>query len=384
MASELVLVHQDFAGNEIQNAVVQNLASAPGSPKVGQIYFDTTLNKYRAYAGAPISNWVNLDGSDIPDDTITSAKIANGAITNADINAAAGILLSKLAQDPLARASHTGTQVAATISDLATTVKAYLLSEFGLPAVDLNINNKKLTNVAEPTNPQDAATKNYVDLAKQGIRLKDSVRAATDGNITLSGLQTVNTVTLVANDRVLVKNQSTGSQNGIYLAQSGAWTRATDADTFQELTDGATVWVNEGSQANTTWAQINTLTSLSDNQSWVQQGAAAAYIAGLGLVLNSQTFDIGAGLGIIVNADSVQIDPAVVTRKQIFLVGNGALTSIPVAHNFNNQWAQAEVYENSGAFRKVRPGIQATDANTITLTFNTAPATNAYRCIVQG
>lgn len=384
MAAELVLVHQDFNGNELQNAVIQNLASAPSSPKVGQVYFDTTLNKYRVYAGAPLSAWVNLDGSDLPDGSVTSAKIANGTITNDDIAAAAGILLSKLAVDPLARANHSGSQPASSISDLATTVKAYRLDEFAAPNADVSLSNRKLTLVADPTLDTDAANKRYVDLARAGLRLKDSVRAATDGNITLSGLQTVDTIALQAGDRVLVKNQTTQNQNGIYIAGTGAWTRATDADTFQELNDGAVVWVNQGSQANTTWAQINTLTALTDPQAWTQQGAAAAYTGGDGLTIVGNDIRVGAGTGISVSADQVSIDTAVVTRKAVALIGNGSATAIDVVHNFNNQWVNVEVWENTGLFRRARPGVQAKDANTVTVTFNVAPASNAYRVEVMG
>lgn len=75
---------------------------------------------------------------------------------------------------------------------------------------------------------------------------KQSCRAATTANITLSGLQTIDGVTLVAGDRVLVKSQSTGSQNGIYVAASGAWSRATDADSGAELSAGALIPVTEG------------------------------------------------------------------------------------------------------------------------------------------
>jgi hypothetical protein len=385
VATELVLVHQDFAGNEIQNVVIQNLASAPSSPKVGQIYFDTTLNKYRVFAGAPISTWVNLDGSSIPDNTITSAKIVNDSIMDADINSAAGIALSKLATDPRARSTHSGTQLANTISDFDNQVRTNRPNQLAVPNADLSLANFKITNLADPQADTDGANKRYVDLARAGIRLKDAVRAATTANITLSGAQTIDGVSVAATNRVLVKNQTNGAENGIYVAAAGAWARATDADAFAELQDGATVFVQEGStQANTTWAQINTLTALTDPQSWAQQGAAVAYTAGAGIELVGQDLRINAGNGIAVEADGVKVDPAVVVRKSIHLVGDGAATSIDLTHNLGNQWAKCEVYENSGLFRRVRCGVEAKNANTLTLTFNTAPASNAYRAFVEG
>jgi len=83
---------------------------------------------------------------------------------------------------------------------------------------DVNFQTKKITNLADPVSAQDAATKAYVDAVKQALDIKDSVRAATTANITLSGAQTIDGVSVVAGDRVLVKDQSTASQNGIYVA----------------------------------------------------------------------------------------------------------------------------------------------------------------------
>jgi hypothetical protein len=102
-------------------------------------------------------------------DINTSAQIAyskinaTNSIVNADINASAAIALSKLATDPLARANHTGTQAASTITDLASTVKAYRLDEFATPNTSVALGLNKLTGVSDPTLAQDAATKAYVD-----------------------------------------------------------------------------------------------------------------------------------------------------------------------------------------------------------------------------
>lgn len=120
------------------------------------------------------------------------------------------------------------------------------LNSLGAPTADVPMNSKKLTGLAEPIDTSDAATKNYVDNAVQGLDPKGSVIVATVGsNITLSGLQTIDGVTLVANDRVLVKNQTTESANGIYVASSTAWVRSTDADTWLKLI-GAYVFVEKG------------------------------------------------------------------------------------------------------------------------------------------
>lgn len=103
-----------------------------------------------------------------------------------------------------------------------------------------------LTLSGDPTQPLHAVTKQYADALKQGLDVKDSVRAATTGNITLSGTQTIDGVALAVGNRVLVKNQTTASQNGIYVVQSGSWARATDADTSAKVTSGMFVFVEDG------------------------------------------------------------------------------------------------------------------------------------------
>ena len=99
-------------------------------------------------------------------------------------------------------------------------------------ALDMNSDTAAtITGLSSPTNDSDAATKGYVDGLVQGIDAKASVVAATTANITLSGAQTIDGVSVVAGNRVLVKDQSTSSANGIYVAAVGAWARSTDADT---------------------------------------------------------------------------------------------------------------------------------------------------------
>lgn len=94
--------------------------------------------------------------------------------------------------------------------------------------------------------PSWIASQTYVQGELQKLDAKQSVRAATVANITLSGAQTIDGVTLTVGDRVLVKDQTTAAQNGIYLVAAQSWTRATDADNGTKLSSGARVAVEEG------------------------------------------------------------------------------------------------------------------------------------------
>ena len=150
---------------------------------------------------------------------------------------------------------------------------------------------------ADPTNSLGAVTKNYVDNAITGIFWKSAVKAATTGNITLLGAQTIDGVSIVANDRVLVKNQSTATQNGIYLASTTIWTRTTDADTGGEIY-GSAVFVENGGSINggTQWTNSNTSqpTIGVDNISFSQIAGAGVYTAGTYLSLTGNVFDVNS------------------------------------------------------------------------------------------
>lgn len=165
-----------------------------------------------------------------------------------------------------------------------------------------------LTNVLNPVNPQDAATKAYVDAVAQGLDVKLSVRAATTANITLSGTQTIDGVVLIAGDRVLVKAQTAGQDNGIYTVAAGAWPRATDADTSAEVTSGMFTFVEEGT-VNIGIGYVlttpNPIVLGTTPQTWSQFSGAGTILAGAGLTKTGNTIDVIGGDGLVVAADLV-------------------------------------------------------------------------------
>lgn len=149
------------------------------------------------------------------------------------------------------------------------------------------------TITTSPVNSTDIVNKYYVDSVAQGLNPKASCQVATTANITLSGLQAIDGYTTLASDRVLVKNQTTSSQNGIYLASASAWTRATDMDVWAEVAGAYTVILN-GGQADTGWVcnASTTGTIGTTAMPWVQFSGSATYYAGTGLTLASNTFSI--------------------------------------------------------------------------------------------
>ena len=149
---------------------------------------------------------------------------------------------------------------------------------------------------ATPVGSTDLVNKQYVDYLAAGLSWKAPVIAATTalgGNITLSGLQTIDTISVVAGDTVLVKNQTNPAENGIYDVKSGAWTRSVGADTWNEFL-GAIVFVLEGSQTGSAWyctAQPGgTLGTTAIN--WSNFSVASTYTAGTGLTLAGTQFSI--------------------------------------------------------------------------------------------
>ena len=153
----------------------------------------------------------------------------------------------------------------------------------------------QLTVAADPTSALQVATKQYVDNAVTGLDVKQSVRVGTTANITLSGTQTIDGVAVVAGNRVLVKNQTTASQNGIYVVAAGAWTRATDADQNAEVTAGMFTFISEG----TTLGDTGWLLTANDPivvgttaLAFAQFTGSGTITAGVGLQKTGNTLDV--------------------------------------------------------------------------------------------
>lgn len=233
------------------------------------------------------------------------------------------------------------------------------LDQITPPTASVALNGQKITGLADGTAASDAATVGQVSAAAAGLDAKQSVRAATTANIaTLAGgaPNTVDGVTLAANDRVLVKNQTTPAQNGIYTVQTlgtganGTWVRATDMDAWAEVPN-AFVFVEEGTTlADTSWLstanQGGTLGTT--GIPWTQFGAASS----------------GA-------------------TKESFTGPPSGGTTWAITHTRNTQDVLVAVYLVADGTERLC-GIARTSTTVVTLTFNQTITANTLRAVIIG
>jgi len=183
----------------------------------------------------------------------------------------------------------------------------------------VDVNTSRITNLGTPTQDTDAATKAYVDQRAAGLDPKQSVRAATTGPITKSNTQTIDNVSLVVGDRVLVKDQGSGNEaeHGVWIVANGPWTRATDFDEPAEVTAGVFFFVTEGTtHADSGWV-ISTNDPIivgTDPITFVQFSGAGQIVAGDGLSKTGNTLAVNVNSstgGLEISADSLQLKSTV-------------------------------------------------------------------------
>jgi len=190
----------------------------------------------------------------------------------------------------------------------------------------VDVSGARISNLAAPTNVTDAATKAYVDAQLQGLEVKNSVRVATTANGTLASAfansSTVDGVTLATNDRILLKNQSTGSENGIYTVNaSGAPTRAFDFDADSEVTGGTFFFVEEGTvNADNGFVLTNdgSITVGSTALTFTQFSGAGQVIAGDAITKSGNTLNVGVDdSSIEVNSDALRVKASGITNAML-------------------------------------------------------------------
>lgn len=252
------------------------------------------------------------------------------------------------------------------------------------------VNTSRLTNLPNPVGNQEAATKAYVDSAVEGLAWKDSVRVSTQGNLNLASPgATIDGVTMTNGDRVLVRQQSTQSQNGIYIFNGAAtpMTRALDANSTLDL-EQAVVTVEEGADAGATFRQTQVnFTIDSGNIIFASFGTAAPAAtettAGIAEIATQAETDTGTDDARIVTPLKLATH-ANRKRKLTQSIGDGTATQFTITHNFNTREVLVEVYRNSGNFDSILCDVERLTLNSVRVTFSAAPTSNQYSVVVLG
>ena len=296
--------------NQIVNATFEVLAVAPESGNFeGRMYFNSATDSIQIYGNGAWRKVVN---------SVTKGGSYTDAITISEANGVVTLTLN------LATAEAAGLLTAAFFTDLTNATSAATINTLAKRDGNGNI------SVATPTADGHAATKGYVDAARSGLDVKQSVRVASVAPVAIaSALEAgdiIDGVTLVAGDRVLLKDQSTASENGIYVAvASGAASRATDADSSAEVTTGMFTFVSEGNtNADNGFVLTtnDTITLGTTGLTFVQFSGAGQITPGTGLTKTGNTINaIGTADRITANEDSIDIASTYVGQSTITTVG---------------------------------------------------------------
>ena len=248
----------------------------------------------------------------------------------------------------------------------------------------------RITNLPNGVANQEPATVAQLNAAIEGLAWKGSCRVASTGNLTISGPgSTIDGVTLAANNRVLVKDQTAPEENGIYVWNGAAvpMTRSADANTAAEL-KSATVGVDEGTaNADTTWRQTEVPVTIgTDPIVWVTFGAnvpqATESVAGKAELATQAETNTGTD-------DQRIVTPLKLANwsgrglEYTSTIGDGANTQYDVVHNLGSRDLQVLVREAAGAYRQVMVDVAFFDTNTVRINFGSAPSLNSYSIYIS-
>lgn len=251
----------------------------------------------------------------------------------------------------------------------------------------IDLGGQKLSGVGDPSAPADAVTLAYLQAFIRGLAWKQFARAASTGNVTLSGPgAAIDGVALAAGDRVLLKNQTAPAENGVYVwnGAASALTRATDLNSEAGLRS-AVVPVTEGTaNKDTLWIQTTdgAIVVGTTAIAWtpLPGGTGATYTNGNGLDLTGSTFSVKVANGLIVDATGVRVDPTIVARKFSVNAANALTTT--VTHNLGTLDV-IPVFRDIATGEIVDADYTATSVNAGTATFATAPAVGAIRITIH-
>jgi hypothetical protein len=256
---------------------------------------------------------------------------------------------------------------------------------------DLDFNNvARGINVPDPTLAGHMANKAYVDSAIEGLAWKDSCRVATQSNLNLAAPgATIDGVTMVSGDRVLVRTQTAPAENGIYIWNGAATpaTRSADMNVAAEVEQAVTT-VEEGTSAGATFRQTAVNVTLgTTGLTWSVFGtsapSASETTAGIAEIATQSETDAGTD-------DLRFVTPLKLAtysgrlRRFSQLIGDGTATSFTVTHNLNTREVHVEVYRDSGSFDSILCDVNRTSVNAVQCVFASAPTSNQFRVVVFG
>lgn len=376
-----VLVDLDLAKNSILNLRYQNLAADPSSPAVGQTYFNTGTNRTRTFNGTTWDEYITSAGGG---GTVTSVSVvsANGFAGSVATGTTTPAITISTSVTGLLKGNGTGVSAAtpgtdylapngsgSALTGITESQVANLTTDLAAKAPLASPTFTGTVTVPTPVNSTDAVNKAYADALAQGLSAKASVVAMATSNVTLSGAQTVDGVSLVAGNRVLLTGQTTASQNGVWVVQTGSWTRPTDfASGSTQI--GTYVFVEGGTaNASSGWIENGTTAVTVDTtaQTWTQFSGAGEIVAGSGLYKSGNTLSV----------------IATTTHKVATTIGDGSSTSLAVTHSLGTQDVLSQVRDTS-TNALVECDQVNTSVNVTTFTFNVAPAVNAYKVVIVG
>lgn len=260
--------------------------------------------------------------------------------------------------------------------------------------ITLDFNNaSRITNLPAAVAAGQPVTYEQFQAAIEGMKHKNSVRVATQGNISLASPgATIDGIALALNDRVLVKAQTAAAENGIYVWNGAAvlMTRATDANTAVEL-ESAIVTIEEGTgvtaNGNPSWRQTSVNFTLgTDPVNWVPFGVvappASETVAGIVELATQGEVDTGTDPSRVVTALTLA-NSVWAKKKASGTFGDNSATQFDVVHNFGTRDVQVEVARTTAPYDTVLCDVSRLDVNTVRLNFDVAPASNQFRVTVQ-
>ena len=335
------------------NLATTGTISATGTATVGNVATGGTISAASTITGGNVQTGGTISATSTitSDDTITGGNIATGGTISSTGtatlgNVATGGTISSTGTATLGNVassgfiSTTGNVSAGNVntSDIVgATVTVTSAGAISLAGTEINANSTKILNLADPVNGADAANKQYVDSVAEGLNVKAAVIAATTANITLSGAQTIDGISIVAGNRVLVKDQTAPAENGIYVAAAGAWARSSDMDVWAEF-PGAFTFVTTGTDyADTGWVCTSDAggTLGTTAVTWSQFSGAGQYTAGAGLDLTGTVFSVNVdettttitGDAVVVKASAQFVTPDIGAATGTSLSATGTVTA---------------------------------------------------------